>query len=60
MEPEGSLPSSQELSTCTYPEPDQSSPQNGNCNYTNIGDQVLSKRNKRRIYYKVVINFEQI
>jgi hypothetical protein len=27
MELEGSLPSSQELSTCTYPEPDQSSPQ---------------------------------
>jgi hypothetical protein len=27
MEPEGSLPRSQELSTCTYPEPDQSSPQ---------------------------------
>jgi hypothetical protein len=27
MEPIGSLPSSQELSTCTYPEPDQSSPQ---------------------------------
>jgi hypothetical protein len=27
MEPEGSLPSSQELSTYTYPEPDQSSPQ---------------------------------
>jgi hypothetical protein len=27
MEPEGSLPSLQELSTCTYPEPDQSSPQ---------------------------------
>jgi hypothetical protein len=27
MEPEGSLPSSQELSICTYPEPDQSSPQ---------------------------------
>jgi hypothetical protein len=27
MEPEGSLPSSQELSTCIYPEPDQSSPQ---------------------------------
>jgi hypothetical protein len=27
MEPEGSLPSSQELSTCTYPESDQSSPQ---------------------------------
>jgi hypothetical protein len=27
MEPEGSLPSSQKLSTCTYPEPDQSSPQ---------------------------------
>jgi hypothetical protein len=26
-EPEGSLPHSQELSTCTYPEPDQSSPQ---------------------------------
>jgi hypothetical protein len=26
MEPEGSLPSSQELSNCTYPEPDQSSP----------------------------------
>jgi hypothetical protein len=27
METEGSLPSSQELSTCTYPEPDQPSPQ---------------------------------
>jgi hypothetical protein len=27
MEPEGSLPSSQELSTCTYPEPNQCSPQ---------------------------------
>jgi hypothetical protein len=26
MEPEGSLPNSQELSTCLYPEPDQSSP----------------------------------
>jgi hypothetical protein len=26
MEPEGSLPRSQELSTCTYPEPDQLSP----------------------------------
>jgi hypothetical protein len=27
MEPEDSLTSLQELSTCTYPEPDQSSPQ---------------------------------
>jgi hypothetical protein len=27
MEPEGSLPHSQELSTCPYPEPDQSTPQ---------------------------------
>jgi hypothetical protein len=27
MEPEGSLPSLQELSTCTYPEPNQFSPQ---------------------------------
>jgi hypothetical protein len=27
MEPEGSLPRSQELSTCTYPEPNQSNPQ---------------------------------
>jgi hypothetical protein len=27
MEPEGSLPRSQELTICTYPEPDQSSPQ---------------------------------
>jgi hypothetical protein len=27
MEPEGSLPSSQKLSTCTYPEPDDYSPQ---------------------------------
>jgi hypothetical protein len=27
MEPEDSLPSSQELSTYNYPEPDQSSPQ---------------------------------
>jgi hypothetical protein len=26
MEPEGSVPNSQELSTCSYPEPDQSSP----------------------------------
>jgi hypothetical protein len=27
MEPEGSVPNSQELSTCPYPEPDQTSPQ---------------------------------
>jgi hypothetical protein len=26
MEPEGLIPNSQELSTCSYPEPDQSSP----------------------------------
>jgi hypothetical protein len=26
MEPEGSIPNSQELSICSYPEPDQSSP----------------------------------
>jgi hypothetical protein len=26
MEPEGSLPRSQELPTCTYPEPDHSKP----------------------------------
>jgi hypothetical protein len=26
MQPEGSMPNSQELSTCSYPEPDQSSP----------------------------------
>jgi hypothetical protein len=26
MDPEGSIPNSQELSTCSYPEPDQSSP----------------------------------
>jgi hypothetical protein len=26
MEPEGSVPKSQELSTCSYPEPDQSNP----------------------------------
>jgi hypothetical protein len=26
MEPESSIPNSQELSTCSYPEPDQSSP----------------------------------
>jgi hypothetical protein len=26
MEPEGLLPNSQELSICSYPEPDQSSP----------------------------------
>jgi hypothetical protein len=28
MEPEGSIPNSQELSTSSYPEPDQSSPYN--------------------------------
>jgi hypothetical protein len=28
MEPEGSIPNSQELSTCPYPEPDQSSAHN--------------------------------
>jgi hypothetical protein len=28
MEPEGSIPNSQELSSCPYPEPDQSSPHN--------------------------------
>jgi hypothetical protein len=26
MEPEGSIPNSQELATCSYPEPDHSSP----------------------------------
>jgi hypothetical protein len=26
MEPKGSIPNSQELYTCSYPEPDQSSP----------------------------------
>jgi hypothetical protein len=26
MRPEGSIPNSQELSTCSYPDPDQSSP----------------------------------
>jgi hypothetical protein len=26
MKPEGSIPNSQELSTCSYPEPDQSRP----------------------------------
>jgi hypothetical protein len=26
MEPESSIPNSQDLSTCPYPEPDQSSP----------------------------------
>jgi hypothetical protein len=30
MEPEGSLPHSQELSTCPYPEPNQSSPRQPN------------------------------
>jgi hypothetical protein len=33
MEPEGSLPCSQELSTCTYPLPDQSSPQHSILTY---------------------------
>jgi hypothetical protein len=31
MESEGSIPNSQELSTCSYPELDQSGPQ---CNFT--------------------------
>jgi hypothetical protein len=30
MEPEGSLPHSQQFSICAYPEPDQSSPQHSN------------------------------
>jgi hypothetical protein len=30
MEPEGSLPRSQELSTCTYSDPNQSSPKQPN------------------------------
>jgi hypothetical protein len=33
MEPEGSLPHSQELSTCSYPEPDQSSPHHSNLSH---------------------------
>jgi hypothetical protein len=33
MEHEGSLPSLQELSTCTYPEPNQSSPQYSTTSY---------------------------
>jgi hypothetical protein len=35
MEPEGSLPSLQDVSTCIYPEPDQSSPQNFNLSLKN-------------------------
>jgi hypothetical protein len=35
MEPEGSLPSLQELSTCTYPEADQSNNNNNNINNSN-------------------------
>jgi hypothetical protein len=30
MEPEGSIPNLQELYTCSYPEPDQSSPHHHN------------------------------
>jgi hypothetical protein len=46
MEPEGSLPSSQELSTCTYPEPDQSSPQ-----HSLLSSKVLN--NEIRLYNKL-------
>jgi hypothetical protein len=33
MEPEGSIPNSQELSTCLYPEPEQSKCQEGPCQH---------------------------
>jgi hypothetical protein len=33
MEPEGSLPNSHELSSCSYPEPDHSGPQHPNASF---------------------------
>jgi hypothetical protein len=41
MEPEGSLLSSQELSTCTYPEPDQFSPQWSIMNFSYVDKNSL-------------------
>jgi hypothetical protein len=40
MEPESSLPRSQELSTCTYPEPDQSSHSRGSYIFYTTGSQM--------------------
>jgi hypothetical protein len=47
MEPEGSLPSSQELSTCTYPEPDQSSPQHSH--------KILTSRILLQVYFQHIL-----
>jgi hypothetical protein len=67
MEPEGSLPSLQELSTCTYPEPNQSSPQHSHrrenlksymsckCLFTFIHSDV--KRMKAKITCFHVVSF---
>jgi hypothetical protein len=43
MEPEGSIPNSQELSTCSYPEPDQS--------YGVIGETKLKIMMKTKTYF---------
>jgi len=46
MEPEGSLPHSQELANCPYSEPDQSSPRRPNISNTeNIQNQDLVRYN---------------
>jgi hypothetical protein len=42
MEPEGSIPNSQELSTCSYPEPDQSSPHHPHPKSLAIGNRETS------------------
>jgi hypothetical protein len=58
MEPEGSLQSSQELSTCTYPEPDQSSPQHSLLTHKLISYNFAPKKKlgrRERAWIKVAV-----
>jgi hypothetical protein len=57
MEPEGSLPSLQELSTCTYPEPDQSSPQHSLQNFRHSGGLAIIYATLFIVVYQVCCDF---
>jgi hypothetical protein len=52
MEPEGSIPNSQELSTCSYPEPDQSSPHHP---IPPLEDHLLTYFNKLQVEKRIPI-----